>query len=91
MAALRERRGEIDAVLLDMTMPRLSGADTCHVIRQMHPDLPVVLMSGYTEPDAVARFGPQEVAGFLQKPFSPATLVRMIQDAVQRRAVEQAQ
>jgi len=90
VAALRERRGEFDAVLLDMTMPRLSGADTCHVIRQMHPDLPVVLMSGYTEPDAVARFGPHEVAGFLQKPFSPATLVRMIQDAVQRRVVEQA-
>ena len=89
VAALRERRGEFDAVLLDMTMPRLSGADTCHVIRQMHPDLPVVLMSGYTEPDAVARFGPHEVAGFLQKPFSPATLVQMIQDAVQRRAVEQ--
>jgi CheY-like chemotaxis protein len=90
VAALRERRGEFDAVLLDMTMPRLSGADTCHVIRQMQPDLPIVLMSGYTEPDAVARFGPHEVAGFLQKPFSPATLVRMIQDAVQRRAVEQA-
>jgi signal transduction histidine kinase/CheY-like chemotaxis protein len=90
VAALREGRGQFDAVLLDMTMPRLSGADTCQVIRQMQPDLPVVLMSGYTEPDAVARFGPHEVAGFLQKPFSPATLVRMIQDAVQRRAVEQA-
>jgi len=38
----------------------------------------------------VARFGPPEVAGFLQKPFSPATLVRMIQDAVLRRAMEQA-
>ena len=90
VAALRERRGEFDAVLLDMTMPRLSGADTCRVIRRMQPDLPIVLMSGYTEPDAVARFGPPEVAGFLQKPFSPATLVRMIQDAVLRRAMEQA-
>jgi PAS domain S-box-containing protein len=90
IAALRERGGEIDAVLLDMTMPRLSGAETCHLIRQMHPSLPIVLTSGYTEPDAVARFAADEVAGFLQKPFSPTTLVRMIQDAVQRRAVEQA-
>jgi two-component system, cell cycle sensor histidine kinase and response regulator CckA len=90
LAALRECRGDFDAVLLDMTMPRLSGADTCHVIRQMQPDLPIVLMSGYTEPDAVARFGPHQAAGFLQKPFSPATLVRMIQDAILRRAREQA-
>jgi CheY-like chemotaxis protein len=90
VAALRERVGEIDAVLLDMTMPRLSGADTCHLIRRMQPDLPIVLTSGYTEPDAGARFAADEVAGFLQKPFTPATLVRIIQDAVQRRAVEQA-
>ena len=89
VAALRERVGEIDAVLLDMTMPRLSGADTCHMIRQMLPDLPIVLTSGYTEPDAITRFAADEVAGFLQKPFSPATLVRMIQDAVQRSTVEQ--
>ena len=89
VAALRERGGEIDAVLLDMTMPRLSGSETCHLIRQMQPNLPIVLTSGYTEPDAVARFAPDEVAGFLQKPFSPATLVRMIQDAVHRRAVEE--
>ena len=88
--ALRERGAEFDAVLLDMTMPRLSGGETCHVIRRMQPDLPIVLMSGYTEPDAVARFGAHDVAGFLQKPFSPATLVRMIQDAIQRRAVEPA-
>ena len=90
VAALRERGGEIDAVLLDMTMPRLSGTETCHLIRQMQPNLPIVLTSGYTEPDAVARFAADEIAGFLQKPFSPATLVRMIQDAVQRRAVEGA-
>jgi CheY-like chemotaxis protein len=90
VAALRACAGEVDAVLLDMTMPRLSGADTCHLIRKIQPNLPIVLTSGYTEPDAIARFAADEVAGFLQKPFSPATLVRMIQEAVQRRPVEQA-
>jgi PAS domain S-box-containing protein len=89
VAALRQRSGEFDAVLLDMTMPRLSGADTCHLMRQIQPSLPIVLTSGYTEPDAAARFTTDEVAGFLQKPFSPATLVRVIQDAVQRRPLEQ--
>jgi CheY-like chemotaxis protein len=73
-----------------MTMPRLSGADTCRLLKKMRPELPIVLTSGYTEPDAGSRFSADEVAGFLQKPFAPATLVRMIQDAVQGRVQEEA-
>ena len=84
-----QRGGEFDAVLLDMTMPRLSGVETCHLLRQLRPELPIVLTSGYTEPDAGARFTADEIAGFLQKPFTPATLVKMIQDAVHGRVQEQ--
>jgi len=88
MALMERRGGDFDAVLLDMTMPRLSGADTCHLIRQLRPELPIVLTSGYTEPDAEARLNIGGVAGFLQKPFTPATLVKVIQDAVRRAAQE---
>jgi signal transduction histidine kinase/ActR/RegA family two-component response regulator len=88
MALMEQRGGDFDAVLLDMTMPRLSGAETCHLIRQLRPELPIVLTSGYTEPDTEARLDIRDVAGFLQKPFTPASLVKMIQDAVRRRAQE---
>jgi signal transduction histidine kinase/CheY-like chemotaxis protein len=88
MALMEQRGGDFDAVLLDMTMPRLSGAETCHLIRQLRPELPVVLTSGYTEPDAGARLDILGVAGFLQKPFTPAILVKMIQDAVRSRPQE---
>ena len=47
-----------------------------------------MLTSGYTEPDAGARVDIRDVAGFLQKPFTPASLVKMIQDAVRLRAQE---
>jgi PAS domain S-box-containing protein len=87
--ALMQKRGrEFDIVLLDMTMPRLSGAETLQIFKQMRPELPVVLMSGYTEPDVDSKFGADEIAGFLQKPFAPATLARTIQDVVRRRAQE---
>ena len=88
MALIRQRGSDFDAVLLDMTMPRLSGAETCHLIRQLLPQLPIVLTSGYTEPDAGARLDIRDVAGFLQKPFTPASLVKVIEDAVRRRAQE---
>ncbi len=89
MALMQQRGADFDIVLLDMTMPRLSGADTLHLIRQLRPALPVVLTSGYTEPDVESRFTPEQIAGFLQKPFTPATLVRTIQEAVKRRPQEQ--
>jgi CheY-like chemotaxis protein/two-component sensor histidine kinase len=88
MALMEQRGGDFDAVLLDMTMPRLSGAETCHLIRQLRPELPIVLTSGYTKPEAEARLDIRDVAGFLQKPFTPANLVTMIQDAVRSRRPE---
>jgi CheY-like chemotaxis protein len=90
VALLQQHGPAFDAVLVDMTMPRLSGVETCDLIRTLQPGLPIVLTSGYTEPDAGARLGIDGVAGFLQKPFTPATLVRVMQDAVHRRAQEPA-
>jgi PAS domain S-box-containing protein len=62
------------AVLLDLTMPELDGAETFREIHRLRPTLPVILMSGYSEHDAVSRFGAQGLAGFLQKPFQPDVL-----------------
>jgi signal transduction histidine kinase/CheY-like chemotaxis protein len=64
------------AVLLDLTMPGLSGADTFSRLRSIVPELPVVLMSGYSEEAAGARFAGKGVAGFLEKPFSPDEVAR---------------
>jgi PAS domain S-box-containing protein len=67
-------RDDFRAVLLDLTMPELDGAETFREIHRLRPALPVILMSGYTEHDAVSRFGAQGLAGFLQKPFQPEVL-----------------
>jgi CheY-like chemotaxis protein len=88
LALMRNSGSEFNAVLLDMTMPKMSGAQTCRLIAQMRPELPIVLTSGYTEPDAEGRFDIRDVAGFLQKPFTPATLVKMVQDAVRQQPRE---
>ena len=69
-----EGHDDFRAVLLDLTMPELDGAETFREIHRLRPELPVVLMSGYSEQDAVAKFGAAGLAGFLQKPFQPDTL-----------------
>ena len=72
-------------VLLDMTMPRMNGAECFRLITELLPDLPVVLTSGYSAQDAVGRFGGAGIAGFIQKPFMPSALVKTMHDAITQR------
>jgi CheY-like chemotaxis protein len=64
----------ISAVLMDLTMPKLDGVAAFEQLRQHAPEVPVILMSGFSEQDAVARFAAAGLAGFLQKPFTAAEL-----------------
>lgn len=66
-------------VLLDMTMPHIDGAETFRRMHQAHPDVPVILMSGYSEHDAMLQFAGKGLAGFLQKPFRPQELAALLQ------------
>jgi CheY-like chemotaxis protein len=64
----------IDAVILDLTLPRLSGDKVFHAIRDIRPDARVILMSGYSDEVATRGLDALGLAGFLRKPFSVADL-----------------
>ncbi|MFT3866872.1 MAG: PAS domain S-box protein [Nibricoccus sp.] len=69
-------------VLLDLTMPKLDGSQAFAAIRGIDADVPVMLMSGYSEQEATALFSGQGLAGFIQKPFDVATLRRLLAGAI---------
>jgi PAS domain S-box-containing protein len=70
----RSHAGEIDAVLLDFVMPRMNGEEAFKEIKSMRKDVPVLLMSGYSEQDATERFAGKGLTGFIQKPFKSEEL-----------------
>jgi signal transduction histidine kinase len=76
-----ERR--ICLVVLDLTMPGLDGVETLGRIRAEHPELPVLLTSGYTAASTELRVRFDAKTRFLQKPFSVAELREAI-DALLR-------
>jgi PAS domain S-box-containing protein len=78
-----EMAGEIDAVLLDMTMPVMSGEEALARLKDIWPDIPVVLSSGYEEADATRRFTGKGLAGFIQKPYAAAGLVEKMKTALE--------
>jgi PAS domain S-box-containing protein len=81
--ALVESGVELDAVLLDMTMPVMSGEETLEAIRSHSATLPVVLCSGYSELEAARRVRGNHASGFLQKPFTPDRLSARIAEVLQ--------
>jgi len=69
-------------VLLDLTMPRLDGAGVLLKLRELRPDVRVVMMSGYNESELVTRLSADGPAAFLQKPFRFNTLREKLQIAL---------
>lgn len=69
-----------ELVLLDMTMPDMSGEEVFGKIRELRPEVRIVLCSGY-EIDVAKRFAGRGLAGFLRKPFKFETLEDMLRQA----------
>jgi PAS domain S-box-containing protein len=85
IAAFSAEPGSVHLVLLDMTMPGLSGEETLQQLMQVRSDVPVVLVSGYPEVDALRRFGTANGVEFLQKPFSSHQLSSKLGKVLNRR------
>ena len=79
---VRARGHEIRAVLLDMIMPRMSGVATYAALRELDPDLAVVLMSGHALNEDVQALLDNGASGFVAKPYSVEALGRVIAAAV---------
>lgn len=75
-AGLAHVRSEtpLDLVLLDVTMPGMSGVEVLEALRLLELQLPVVLMSGYHEDDLDRVLAADPFTRFLQKPFSAESL-----------------
>jgi two-component system, cell cycle sensor histidine kinase and response regulator CckA len=84
----QQRKEEIALVILDLTMPRLSGAETLDRLVAVDPEVKVVFSSGYSADLApVAR--PGQACGFVGKPYRPEDLAKAVRNAIdQPRAVQ---
>jgi CheY-like chemotaxis protein len=74
-----------DLVLLDLTMPFMDGEETFARLREIRPDLPVLLCTGFIAHDRLERMMSAGLSGFLRKPIAPDEIVshvRSILDGV---------
>jgi two-component system, cell cycle sensor histidine kinase and response regulator CckA len=71
----------IHLVLTDQMMPNMKGAELAERLRRAHPDLRVLLMSGYPDDPAIERLCQCSVA-FLPKPFTSVELVAKVRQVL---------
>ena len=79
LEAFETRLDEFVAVLLDLTMPVMGGEEAFQRIQRLRPGIPTILMSGYSEQEAMSLMNSPGLAGFLQKPFKLLELSRLLQ------------
>jgi PAS domain S-box-containing protein len=79
---IEESRGQVDLLVTDVVMPRLGGRDLVAHVREVHPDLRVLYVSGYTE-EGVRRQGALDPeSAFLEKPFTAERLTRKVREVL---------
>ena len=71
---------EIDLVILDLTMPRLSGKDAFREMVEIDPEVRVLFSSGYFAEDLTEETG--SVLGFINKPYHPNELTEKVRAAL---------
>ena len=83
-SAKREHR-PLDLLLTDIRMPRMDGFRLISLARDIYPDLPVILMTAYGDDDFVRqKLRKIEGCGYIDKPFRPETLSRLIMEEKDR-------
>lgn len=73
----------IDLLLTDMILPGINGIDLAEHFRRIHPAIRVLFMSGYPHDKLIAMKSNPEYTGFIQKPFSPDSLLYSIMTLTQ--------
>ncbi|MDH4317244.1 MAG: response regulator [Desulfobulbaceae bacterium] len=76
----RDKRDEIAAIILDMVMPVMSGKEAYLELRQLNPDVKVLLISGFRRDSRVEEVLQLGINDFLQKPFNLESMTKAMRD-----------
>ena len=86
----REIKDKVDLIILDFTLPIMNGEELFNELRQVRPNIPVVLSSGYAEQSIVGSMLCRGLRGFLPKPYTETKLLEQLRSTLTAVAQEKA-
>ncbi len=78
----RQHREEIDLVLTDVIMPDLGGKGLFKALKEINPEVKVVVMTGYPKGNDAQQLLTEKISGWLEKPIDPARLAGIVRLAL---------
>lgn len=78
LTALQQEPHGYDLLITDMTMPKLSGRELIERVKEVRPDLPIILCTGFSTMNTTADMQELDVHCFVQKPVSIRTMLQKI-------------
>ncbi len=85
MKLFRQHRDEIGCVLCDVVMPRMNGWEVLAALRQLAPELPVILASGHNDSKIMHVDTTVHPNAFLHKPFELDVCMKLVQSFITPR------
>ncbi|MGO9952954.1 MAG: PAS domain S-box protein [Dissulfurispiraceae bacterium] len=85
LARFSEYKDGIDLLITDVVMPKRSGIEVFEEIKKLNPEMKVLFLSGYAKDTAQKKGIFDTSVNFLQKPFSPNTLLEKIRDILNHK------
>jgi two-component system cell cycle sensor histidine kinase/response regulator CckA len=79
---IRKAEEQIDLLITDVVMPRMDGPALIREVRQIHPEMKVIFISGYTEDAFRQRLDSDSEIHFLPKPFSLKQLATKVKEVI---------
>ncbi|MEJ5365655.1 MAG: ATP-binding protein [Desulfosoma sp.] len=77
-----------DLLLTDLSMPGMSGTELAHSVKALRPDLPIVMLTGYTDPSGGPCMDSTVIDKILYKPVMKSELMRVLQDCLEGRGAD---
>lgn len=82
LSVFSRKASRISLVILDLVMPVMSGEEALPHLLTMKPGVPVIVSSGQDEEECMRNLHEPRVAGFLQKPYRPASLTAKVREVL---------
>ena len=81
----KKNQTKIDIVVLDMIMPGMGGGETYDMLKQINPNIKVILSSGYSVEGQASEIIKRGCNGFIQKPFHMKKLSKKITEVMEKK------
>jgi len=79
-----QKTGEIDLIILDMIMPIMGGREAFIKLREIDPEIPILVASGFAKEEHLVLLKEHGISGFLQKPFRISELAEKVYNALKK-------